>query len=189
MSILTVPEIQVTYWTIERLTMFATWCAAFGTVSATVVALWLGYRGGRSKLKVNAEFDERQLKITATNLGHRLATVTKITWRVGREGNKLWVRSPASSVRLEKGSVAMEPGEAAFFYIPLGTQQHPPAWLRWSEEYFLDSDIPVWEQIEGLRLKINTSHGYTNEVAPPKPFLRALREALEQHAPKPKDLP
>ena len=183
MSILTDPEIQVvTYWTIERLTMVFT---AIGTVGATIVALWFGCRSGRAKLKVKTEFHE-DLKITATNLSQRLVTITKIFWRVGRKGNRLWVQSPASSVRLREGSVKLEPGEPGFFYISLGSRGDPPSWLRWLEEYIPHFDNPIREHIEALRLKIHTSEGYTKQVVPPKDFLKALGEALEQHAPKPK---
>lgn len=187
MSILTDLEIEVVmYWTIERLTMVFT---AIGTVGATIVALWFGCRTGRAKLEVKTDFDEHQvLTITATNLSQRLVTITKVFWRVGRKGNRLWVLSPTTSGGFNlTGYVKLEPGEAEFFYIRLGSRGDPPNWIGWLEQYIPHLDRPVREHIEALRLKIHTSDGYTKQVVPHQDFLKALGEALEQHAAKPKD--
>ena len=182
MSILVDPEIQVTtYWTIERLTLLATWLTAFGTIGATIVALWFGFRSGRTKLKVKTEFD-KELSISVTNLSHRLVTITQISWRVGRKGNRQWVRSPASSVTFNReGSRKLEPGDVASFYIHLGNQSEPSPWLRWIEEYVPHLDKPVREHIDALCLKIHTSVGYTKKVAPGKDFLIALEEAIRSN--------
>ena len=188
MSILPNSEAQaITGWTLEYLTMLATWFTAIGTVGATTVALWLGHRAGRTKLKVKTEFDET-LSILVTNLSHRLVTINKMSWRVGRKGNRQWVDSPASSARFNQGSIKLENGETAFFYIPLEDihKKEPATWLRWLEEYIPHFDRPVREHIEGLCLKIHTSVGYTKKAVPPKDFLKALEEVLEKHAPKPK---
>ena len=132
MSIWTDPETQaMAVWTIEFLTMLATWFAALGTISATVVALWLGYRTGKTRLTVEPTFDG-DLCILVTNPCERPVTLTKVTWRVSRE-NRPWLLSPVQ-VRLPDGlpdrfPKRLELGDPAFLYLFLVAQGLPP-WLK-----------------------------------------------------------
>jgi len=77
---------------------FADWIAAFGTVSAVVVSLWLAARPDRLKLNVYAgiqvlikpgsDHRSRYVVITATHTGRRVVKVSNLGWRY-RRGRKL----------------------------------------------------------------------------------------------------
>ena len=165
MSILTDPEIRAI------LTMLGAWVSGLGSLAAAGVALWLGYRAGRVKLKVTSHFYSSShrnvtgsLSIDVTNLSERPVTISHVAWRVGRRLNRHWEYSPAnlSSQSREK----LEYGDTATFSIRLHKNEF------WLNEFI--TDMPAWKHVKALRLRVKTSTGHTKRVVPGKDFLRKL---------------
>ena len=77
-------------------TVLGTWFAGIGTVSATVVALWLARRAERVKLKASVGIRSlvggvippdnlrKIVQFHVTNLGERPVIVTEIGWHFGK---------------------------------------------------------------------------------------------------------
>lgn len=69
---------------------FAPWVSATGTVAAVITSLWLARRDRIIRLTINAALQEAEsagipplFVITATNVGHRSATISSVYWKTG----------------------------------------------------------------------------------------------------------
>ena len=152
MSILTDPEIRAI------LTMLGAWVSGLGSLAAAGVALWLGYRTGRIKLRIETTLIQGGLAIYVTNLSERPVVISHATWRVGKRGNRQWKPCPISS---QEASDKLEYGDRQAYYI---------------------TDIRSLKHVKTLRIRIYTSVGYTRKVVPPKAFLKKLEEAAKPKA-------
>lgn len=180
MSIWTDPQTQaMSGWTIESLTMLATWCAAFGTTGAVIVALWLARRTEKVRLNasvsVSVMFEsgrsEEGVLITVINLGDRPVTIASVSWGIGK------VREDSLSVIdknvLNQCPVKLEHGEPKHFFTPFF--QHGRRSLLRSLVSGLQ--ITTRKQIQALRVQVHTSVGYTKYVVPTEGLLKRLEEA------------
>ncbi len=189
MSIWFDPEIQVlTDWTMQILTLLGTWLSGLGTLAAAFIALWLGLRGSRVKLRAFADLRlvaadlrsvvgtgelERGLYIQVTNGGERPVTIISVGWCVGWRVSKRWNRRFAiNPTALNQCPKTLSHGESASFYTSFSEQ---PDWMRNFSAAFIKNTTR--RHVKTLRVQIHTSVGHTENVIPAESFLKELEEA------------
>ncbi|MGF6738356.1 hypothetical protein [Paraburkholderia atlantica] len=168
---------------------FSNWIAAFGTVGAVGVSLWLALRSERVKLKVWAmnvvvtgtpELS-RYVAISATNIGRRAARVVSIGWayRDTPDGKRqhLYQTTARGDGMSSLIPVTLADSEQASWYVPLSL------WL---------DNLPKLEpkdwrhMVDTFRLQVFTSIGQTFEVPIGDDLKKRMREVFEAEAAKPK---
>lgn len=170
---------------LELWTLAANWFSAIGTLAAVVVALWLASRGGRSKMRVQAELvsivakgepyteADRYFSLSAVNTGSGDVVVTSLGWTLGYWSKTHFAQLPlidAISSRLPK---KLSPGESAHFYFPLSLfrANKAPIAQSWQSGIF---SLLVERRI---RVGVFLSNGRQHEVEPGKLVLAELRES------------
>ncbi|WP_153074976.1 hypothetical protein [Paraburkholderia bonniea] len=150
---------------------FANWIAAFGTVGAVIVSLWLALRPERVRLKVTAMIVvvtggpggpaqwPRYVGITATNTGQRGARVLSVGWvyqdRPKGKPQHLYQKTDSRDGMSSPLPVTLSDGEQASWYTPISP------WL----DNLPRLEPQDWRQmVDTFRLQVYTSLGQTFEV-------------------------
>ena len=167
--------------TMQFLSMIGTWIAGVGSVTASVVALWLARRTERVKLEVyvnvslmlNDYGQSREgLLISVTNLGERPVTINSIIWRIGK--SKRNRRHFVDKSALNECPKKLEYGEATQFFNHFSTHVDRSYWMK----HFTKREFQITSKdIKTLRVQIHTSTGYTKNVIPTESLLKELEEA------------
>ena len=164
------------------------WAAAFGTILAAGVALWLARRSEKVRLKAHVRFDlrlgdrppaaTRCLVIRVTNQGARTVTINSTSWCLGKSDlHYIQTLSPSSPDQFGK---KLEYGETAAFILEESSvaewsgQTLKQLANRLVEDGFSD------ESLKKLRAQIHTSLGHTENVVPHEQVLEELRKAMQQ---------
>ena len=161
-----------------------TWVAGLGTFGAAGVALWLGRRTEKVRIKCLVDLrgllyaDRRPaeccVEFEVTNLGILPIIVDTIDWSIGTGRNKKYgiqiiLESPLSASLPKR----LEHGENANFRV------------RWKE-----ADMTIWmrdlvrtlgiteSNIKTLRARIHTTTGHVEVVKPLKSFMATLADAI-----------
>lgn len=155
------------------------WLAAFATVAAVVVSLYLSNRAEKVKLKsvvgVWIMFDGQPLSnrgehvfISITNRGGRDVVVSSIGWSIGKGKSKEHYLVRNWSAGSSSIPVRLPHGESARFLISLEE-------VDWFEKFA--EKIGGRHNIKTLRCLIGTSVGDEIKVTPDGNFLNRLRKA------------
>ena len=119
----------------EVINGLANWFAAFGTIAAVVVSLWLARRQNRPRVNVRAEVstvwfekgsdkNREYLVVRAVNVGDRPVTITHLSLRFGLF-RKLWVGIPLPDPDVSSPyPVELAYGKEASWYFSLETKNH-----------------------------------------------------------------
>ena len=164
------------------------WAAAFGTILAAGVALWLARRSEKVLLKAYVRFDHLVgdsppaatccLVIRVTNKGARAVTINSTGWCLGKSDRfytqKLLPSSP------DQFGKKLEYGETATFMLE---ESSVAEWsgqtLRQLANHLVEDGFSD-ESLKKLRAQIRTSLGHTENVVPSEQVLRELRTAMQQ---------
>ena len=168
--------------TMQLWTALGTWFAAVGTISATVVALWLARRAERVKLKASVgirwvidtppDKPREILECQVTNLGERPVTVTETGWFFGKKESwpyAIQLLGPSSPDKYPK---RLEHGETAWFWIDFAESPN------WKEDFVTDMQGDT--SLECLRAYIATSVGRSHYFVPEETLLKELRATMDQ---------
>lgn len=161
------------------------WLAAVGTFAAAGVALWLGLRGEKVRLKVSAiravSFEGMGGNVTdsfflsATNVGPRTATIKGWAWCVGKGESQrsLWSKRPMSP-----GTIVY--GETASVYIDV---QDLDSWRQIAEGLVKHCEV---KSLDKVRVEVYPTVGYAVRVVPDQkvldflgPFFEDAKRALQ----------
>ena len=169
----------------EYLSIGVSALAAVGTISATVVALWLSREGRRVKL--NATIGIRHLVggpetystlvFDVTNIGERDVTISLLGWRIGKRRR---IRKGKSDLRPYAIPLTGPPGDrvpktlshgerATFTVLVEGSEMWVPEFV---EQVVRDLSE---KSIRTLRGQFHTSVGHTETIVPEANFLDELR--------------
>ena len=164
------------------------WVAALGTILAAGVALWLARRSEKVRLKAHVRFDRafddsppaatRCLVIRVTNKGERTVTINSTDWCLGKS-DRAYINKLSQSSRDQLGK-KLEYGETATFVLE---ESSVAEWsgqtLRQLASHLVEDGFSD-ESLKKLRVRIHTSVGHTENVAPDKQVLKELRTAMQQ---------
>lgn len=169
---------------IQLLGVIGAWIAGFGSLFASIVALWLARRSERVKLKahvglrvcVGGGASYELLAFRVTNLGERDVTIVAIGWRIGKGKNRKLAIQPLTPSSQDVLPRRLKYGEEALFSVDF---VQSPDWISDFAKGFISN-----KQIQTLRAEIHTSVGYVHIVEPEKPLLKRLHEAHTSSASK-----
>ena len=164
------------------------WIAAFGTIAAAGVALFLARRSEKVRLEVWAgtrviiggalvggapPTPINCLAISVTNLGARPVTVHSTGWCIGKgKSRRRAIYFPSRSSPNQFGK-AIDHGQTAQFVIDF---EESPGWMRdFATEMVQDGSTRF---LKTLRAQVHTSVGHTETVKPDKSFLDEIQEIL-----------
>lgn len=117
--------------TADLLTLGANVLSAIGTNAAVIVALWLAYHQGKTKMRVRArivqlvemggtpEKSPSYFNISAVNAGAQDVVVNGIQWTLGWVRKKYMVQIPPVDLLNSRLPKKVLPGESAEFYFPV----------------------------------------------------------------------
>jgi len=156
------------------------WLAAFATVAAVVVSLYLSNRSERVKLRsvvgIWIMLEGRPLSnrgehvfISITNRGGRDVVVTSIGWSIGKGKNKKFFLTRNWSEGSSNIPIRLPYGESANFLISLEE-------VNWFEEFA--KWVGGRHDINTLRCLIGTSVGTSVKVIPDSNFLDRLGKTM-----------
>jgi len=160
------------------------WLAAFATVAAVGVSLYLSNRSERVKLRVGVGIqimmEGRPLSnrgehfcVHITNLGERDVVVTTIGWSIGKRKGKRYCVIRNWSAGSSNAPVRLSHGDSACFLISLEEVD----WINDFAEKFCKH-----HSVKTLRCLIGASVGKQVEVIPDESFLDRLEKAAKATA-------
>lgn len=153
-----------------------TWLAAFGTVGAVIVALWLARSGQKVSLKARVGIrhimggghSRECLSFRVTNLGDRPVTIEGVGWRVGRGKSREFADQMMSFSLGDQFPKRLEHGASASFILDFSES---PAWKTDFFEKVIGN-----RPLKTLRAQIYTSVGHTEVVRPEVSLLKRLKK-------------
>jgi hypothetical protein len=163
---------------------FAPWFSALGTFTSAVVALYLGLRGSRIKVRVHTSMVEildgppyrrpgaSFLQISAVNHGVRSVTLTSVYWRLAGETRRSFFAMPLAGPYSARLPVALDHGQQASFLFPDDNRPYDPLLER------LRRGRWKWWTFRRLRVGVRSSLGATFEIAPSDDVQRFLEEGV-----------
>ena len=168
--------------TLQLINSFAPWFAAMGTIAAACVALYLGLRRGRLKLRVTAlhkvmiwEGGIRRdyLEIRAVNTGFTKANITGVDLRWGRYKKKYAVLAKEFDQKFSNRlPIEIEPGQESKYYYP---------WELWLSSFIVnDQDQDESLDPHTVRIRVWTSVGRLFNAMIPKNHRRELIQAASE---------
>lgn len=157
------------------------WLAAFATVAAVGVSLYLSNRSEKVKLKVIVGIwimlEGRPLSnrgehvfISITNRGERDVVVTSISWSIGKGKGKEYCLTRNWSAGSSNIPIRLPRGDSANFLISLKE-------VDWINDFA--KEFCKQRNVKTLRCLIGTSVGEQVKVIPDKPFLDRLEKATK----------
>ena len=161
---------------------FAPWFSAIGTISAVIVSLYLARAEKPMKLEIRAghriivgdgstgKYPEF-LYISATNTGHRIATITNVGWRIGFFKKQHMIQVVQKDQLSSGLPVRIDDGEEAKWLVPLDLKDN---WIERFTRDFLHRSPRL--KLCSLKLQIHTSVGKTFEAAVEKSLKEKLLE-------------
>jgi hypothetical protein len=181
------PIVTITFLGLDKehwdfINSFSNWIAAFGTVAAVGVSLWLALRPDRVKLKVAAKVVvitgtpnmRKFVGITATNFGRRAARVQSIGWtyRDAPNGEQKYLFQMTGPDGMSSNlPIMLADGEQGGWYIPLSS------WL----DNLPKLNPSDWRHaVDTFRLQVFTSIGQTFEVDIGEDMKSKMRAVFEK---------
>lgn len=153
----------------EFINSFSSWIAAFGTVAAVVVSLFLARRDKTVRLELTAGFRlsvipgslppySELVYISITNIGHREAQITNIGWKLGIFKKEQMIQTVINDGASSPLPVRLKDGEQAQYLIPLNEQT---MWL----ESFRSEFLSQFPKLRSMTIKVwaTTTIGKTFE--------------------------
>jgi len=162
--------------------VIGTWLAAFATLAAVIVALYLARRTEKVRLKVHAGLrviilgdgspPQEHVVISVTNVGERPVIINSVGWAVGKRRHRSFCIQTVSGPYTKQYPVELAHGKSADFMVSfLAT----PTWpVEFATGFVKDlSD----KSLKTLVALIHTSIGQTIEIHPEKPLVDRLKTA------------
>lgn len=166
---------------------FAPWFSALGTFCAVIISLYLARSRRPIKLKIRVghrlmmdsssagEYPE-YLLVDATNVGHRVATITNVGWKTGFPVRSYAIMNVPKD-RFSHGiPVKIDDGEVATWLIPMNTGENN--WMTHFSQVFLFPH-PRWN-LFWLRVQVHTSTGKVFEGKIEKELKKRLSKECEK---------
>lgn len=165
---------------------FAPWLSAIGTILAVISSLYLAYAEKPVKLEIRAgrrviitqgakgKFPEF-FYIDAINTGHRIVTITNISWKKGFFKKQHAVQVTPKNIYSSDMPIKISDGEEAKWLVPLDKEEN---WVEcFSRDFLLPK--PKWN-LFWLKLQIHTSTGKTFKTRIEKDLKKVLLEECKK---------
>ena len=159
------------------------WVSAFGSIGASLVALYLAYRSYRVRLNVTVgvrtlsldKTSSKGIVMSVANHGDGTAHINHAEWRIGRGKNRQDYIFSLSDNSPDKFPKIINPGDSAIFL-----------WSMGGDAQKILKVIKKSSQISTLRVRVLTSVRHTGEVRVEKSLSNWLKENFnEDHIRKP----
>lgn len=175
--------------TLDVLAVLGTWVAAFGSIAAAIVALYLSNRSSAQRLKLgvttimsfttgNALFRstdtvKKFVRFDVVNSGDRPVRITQLGWQAGLFRKSYCAQMIPSIVGNSHLPLDLEHGQAASWLIPLSDSED--SWEYHFASTFM-RDAGVFKFLT-LRATYQTSLGKTFAVRPASTLIDRIKKA------------
>ena len=167
---------------------FAPWLSAIGSLSAVALALFLARQDKRVRLDVSAGHrllvtqgvpgpHPSYLSIRITNIGHREAQISSLTWKTGIFHKAYAVQTISRDDLSSPMPIRLKDGEEANYFIRLDDEHD---WLGKFIEDFLPNNY--WLRLKLTRIRVHTTIGSEFATKLEKGFIDLCLERIKKNA-------
>jgi hypothetical protein len=181
---------DVEFW--RFVNSFAPWLSAIGSLSAVAIALYLARQDKRVRLHVSvghrllvtqgvADSHPSYLSIKITNVGHRAAEVSNLTWKTGIFRKDHAIQTISRDDMSSPMPVRLKDGEVANYLVRLDDKHD---WLgKFIEDFLPDK---YWLRLRLVRFRVHTTIGRVFSTKLEKSFITLCLERItEKYLTKP----
>ena len=175
---------DVEFW--RFVNSFAPWLSAIGSLSAVAFALYLARQDKRVRLDVSvghrllatqgvAGPHHSYLAIKVTNIGHREAQISNLTWKTGIIRKAYAIQTTPRDDMSSAVPIRLKDGEEANYFIRLDDEHN---WLGKFIEDFLPNKH--WLRLKFARFHVHTTIGSEFSTKLEKSFITLCLERIEK---------
>lgn len=177
---------NVEFW--RFVNSFAPWFSAIGSLSAVAFALYLARQDKRVRLDVTighrllvtqgvAGPYPSYLAIKVTNIGHREAQISNLTWKTGIIRKAYAIQRISRDGMSSAMPIRLKDGEEANYLVCLDGEND---WLGKFIEDFLPNKY--WLRLKLVRFRVHTTIGSEFSTKLEKGFITLCLERIEKNA-------
>lgn len=177
---------DVEFW--RFVNSFAPWLSAIGSLSAVAFALYLARQDKRVRLDVSVGHrilvtqgvegpHPSYLAIKITNIGHREAQISNLTWKTGIFRKAHAIQTISRDDMSSAMPVRLKDGEEANYFVRLDDEHD---WLGKFIEDFLPNKY--WLRLKLARFRVHTTIGSEFSTKLEKGFIDLCLERIKQGA-------
>lgn len=177
---------DVEFW--RFVNSFAPWLSALGSLSAVALALYLARQDKRIRLDVSvghrllvtqgfAGPHPSYLAIKVTNIGHREAQISTLTWKTGIFRKAHAIQTITRDGMSSALPIHLKDGEEANYFVHLDDEHD---WLGKFIEDFLPNKY--WLRLKLARFRVHTTIGIEFSTKLEKGFIDLCLKRIEQSA-------